>query len=838
MSAPCFQPNRLRINPWIACALLCLTLAAPAGAEGYWWHGFGSNFVDAPITCLASLDENVVASGPFNTIGGTPAQGVARWDGIGWHSMATPQLATCVATLDGILYAAFTNGWVMRWNGNSWGAIGTGFSNVLAITEYNGEVVIGSSGGVWRWTGSTWTTIGGGVTSQNRSVSALAVLGDTLVVSGSFTEVGGVPAKGIARWDGSTWSAFGAGTSGGVGALLVHDGTLYIGGNFQFAGSAQASNVARWNGVQFQALGAGLTSPFQNSVKTLSVFQGDLYAGGSFDHSGEAEIDNLARWDGSNWQPVGMDPEQVVEALLVHNGGLYVAGSKRAGNGSGSMNILRFDGATLRSLAGGLDGPVESLQAYNDALVVSGNFLHAGSNQDGPMVSWTDQWLPLLGSRATALGVVQGKLVMGTSGLVLLREGTNWTNLGHIAGSFEDEVYAFAEYQGQLIAGGTDLGRWSGTNWQPLGSGVNGTIRALAVYNGELIVAGDFSQAGGAPAPRIARWNGSTWNSVGWGINGQVRALAIYEGDLIAAGTFTEAGGVAASGIARWDGTEWHGLGSGIGSPFGPIVNDVVVYGQHLVAGGFFTSAGGVSARCVGRWDGTSWSGLQNGTEHEVRALEVFNGSLYMGGQFQTVSGVGSSYLARWIDGGVPVTLLSFSATREGAAAVLGWAVSHDHDLVGFHVYRSVAGGPREQISTTLIAGRAHFEFVDNEAPLGAAEYWLLELDRGGGTTWHGPVVLSPSSGSLRPVKVLASPNPFATTTTITIEATVPVTADIFDLRGARIRRLPVNASDRSALTIAWDGRNDANENLASGIYFLRVEAADVLVWRRLVKVH
>ena len=33
--------------------------------------------------------------------------------------------------------------------------------------------------------------------------------------------------------------------------------------------------------------------------------------------------------------------------------------------------------------------------------------------------------------------------------------------------------------------------------WQALGAGTNGTIRALVVFNGELIAAGFFSQAGG-----------------------------------------------------------------------------------------------------------------------------------------------------------------------------------------------------------------------------------------------------------------------------------------------------------------------------------------------------
>jgi hypothetical protein len=38
-------------------------------------------------------------------------------------------------------------------------------------------------------------------------------------------------------------------------------------------------------------------------------------------------------------------------------------------------------------------------------------------------------------------------------------------------------------------------------------NGVNGTVRALTVYNGELIVAGDFTTAGGQVSFYWARWD-------------------------------------------------------------------------------------------------------------------------------------------------------------------------------------------------------------------------------------------------------------------------------------------------------------------------------------------
>ena len=70
--------------------------------------------------------------------------------------------------------------------------------------------------------------------------------------------------------------------------------------------------------------------------------------------------------------------------------------------------------------------------------------------------------------------------------------------------------------------------------WQSLGSGMDSYVRALAIYNGELIAGGDFFTAGGQGASRVARWDGGAWQSLGSGMNNSVQALAVYNNELIA----------------------------------------------------------------------------------------------------------------------------------------------------------------------------------------------------------------------------------------------------------------------------------------------------------------
>lgn len=88
--------------------------------------------------------------------------------------------------------------------------------------------------------------------------------------------------------------------------------------------------------------------------------------------------------------------------------------------------------------------------------------------------------------------------------------------------------------------------------WSALGSGMNGHVLALTVYNGNLIAGGNFNSAGWIPANYIAVWNGTSWDSLGSGMNESVYALTVYKDNLIAGGQFTIAGGNSANYLAEW----------------------------------------------------------------------------------------------------------------------------------------------------------------------------------------------------------------------------------------------------------------------------------------------
>lgn len=275
-----------------------------------------------------------------------------------------------------------------------------------------------------------------------------------------------------------------------------------------------------------------------------------------------------------------------------------------------------------------------------EQLIVCGSFTDAGGVVASNVASWDGTSWSALGAGVGGFGGGGG----GASALATLPNGTIvvgglFTTAGGVAAS--------------------NIATWDGAVWSPLGGGVglpNGEgVGALAVLpNGDLIVGGNFTTAGGVPANSIARWNGTSWSSLGTGVAGIVIALAVLpNGNLVAGGIFTAAGGTPANNIALWDGTAWAPLGAGVigGVGGGGIRALVVLPTGDLVAGGYFTTAGGAAASRVARWDGVSWSALGLGVGSGAGILDLAalpNGDLVAGGIFATAGGAAANGIARW----------------------------------------------------------------------------------------------------------------------------------------------------------------------------------------------
>jgi hypothetical protein len=68
-------------------------------------------------------------------------------------------------------------------------------------------------------------------------------------------------------------------------------------------------------------------------------------------------------------------------------------------------------------------------------------------------------------------------------------------------------------------------------------------------------------------------------------------------------------------------------------------------------------------------------------------------------------------------------------------------------------------------------------------------------------------------------------PNPFNPRVNIdfTLAADAPVTMEVYDIRGQRVRRLVDRTFPAGAHAVTWDGRDDAGRGLSTGTYLLQI---------------
>jgi hypothetical protein len=610
--------------------------------------------------------------------------------------------------------------------GPRWLPMGSGSSGpqgeaYASVVMPNGDLIVGGTfrfasglqvNNIARFDGTSWSALGSG--TEDTVLDLAVTPAGELIAGGLFATAGGVPARGVARWDGTSWSSLGQlPTGAGVYALTVlGNGQIVAGGIFP-------GNVAAWDGQAWSTLGS--VGGFVGALAVAS--DGALIAGGSFPGG-------VARWDGSSWTTIAGGVNAggyVTEIFSLPGGRLVVGGSFTSVGGVAAKNVARWDGAAWNAYGNGLPGGVFSLWADASGNVTAGT---AGQFEGvfTSMARWNGaSWVPLgpplsalvhdlivpYANRGT-LAVGEGLFSQGTFlGSIGLLEGNAWTSLGGVGPSGTiPAIYAIIPYPGagpdaapQAIVAGSFTGmsgiaanriaRWNGES-HPLGSGMNGSVSALALMpNGDVVAGGAFTTAGSVPASNIARWDGSSWSPLGAGINGAVSALVVTpHGDLIAGGRFSSAGGVPAFSVARWNGSAWSAIGDGIGAidgrPFATVMALAVMPDGSIVAGGdlfhgppekYPTAAGAIA-----RWDGTTWTPMPNSFDFEqVNTLIVLpNGDLIAGGGMflwgNVVRWNGSGWMT--LGAGLQGAVFSLGLRPDGALVAAGFLPQQGHVAV------------------------------------------------------------------------------------------------------------------------------------------------------------
>ncbi len=471
----------------------------------------------------------------------------------------------------------------------------------------------------------------------------------------------------------SAWDpSFGAGVTDGTirASAVYNDGSgdkLYLAGTMETLGGRDVELIGTWDGQSFGSIPGVSSGPFgldTPSIQSLLVFDDGsgpkLFVGGTFSFANFVSAGGIASWDGSQWSYLngGLRDESVfdsadINAMVVFDDGngpaLYAGGVFDGPVKQTTVvpNIAKWTGTEWVGLGDGLNGEVLSLEVFDDGtgavLVAGGRFTGSGNTPLGQVASW---------------------------------DGSTWTSRGDVTGDAVHALRVFDDGNGdRLYAGGSfsalngtpaaNIAVFDGTSWRRVRAGTNGVVSTLEVFDfgaGPVLhVGGNFTQADDMPVDRAARWNGDSWQAVGSGADGHVWDFVSFDpgsgARLHMVGSFTKAGGLHALNMANiLPGSDWQPVFEGGGAD--DSVLDMVVWddgsGEALYVGGMFTSIGGLQTNGIAKYDSQGWHALAEGIDSFgfVETLEVFddgNGeALYVGGYFQSVSGVNANGIVRW----------------------------------------------------------------------------------------------------------------------------------------------------------------------------------------------
>ncbi|MBL8748566.1 MAG: hypothetical protein JNK78_05355 [Planctomycetes bacterium] len=594
----------------------------------------GQPFVHvAVVSSLCEWNGDLVVAGTFDRAGGQPVNHIARWDGASFHPMGQGLVeiggdaeVRSLAVFNNELYVAGrfdTAGGlpapgIARWNGTNWSPCGSGLANPpaqqgegYALLVRGTELWVGgeftSAGGVSaanvaRWNGATFVPAGAGLGGR---VMSLAEFAGQVCAGGVFDSSGATPTGPRAAWNGSSWQSIGPVVSGeNPIALCSHGGALYAAGGWLSSTGGFFVPVTRWDGAQWTEVGGvagelvGQITPY---VQALASIGNELWVGGNFTRVGTPPLEGtvvastgVATFDGAAWQQRGggLGIDGTVAKMIPWRNGWVAVGNFASAGSAGAKHCAFFDGDRWQRL-GSFDYDVLDAVVFEDDLVVMGAFTAIDGAPIARMARLHDAtWSAFGGGFGPGvyppLATHDGNLYAGLYGQLQRWNGVAFTTVATVSGSIDDLhvhsdgnlYFTTATWNQHLVF------RWNGATATQIGT-ANSFTRCLGSHGGDLLLGGTFTAINGTPANLLARWNGSAWSSAGVTTAGySVDATAELDGQL-----YIGVNSGATTFVQRWNGSLWQSLGSGLGGApqclfADPATSSVRAFGAFFEAGG------------------------------------------------------------------------------------------------------------------------------------------------------------------------------------------------------------------------------------------------------------
>jgi uncharacterized repeat protein (TIGR01451 family) len=343
---------------------------AVTGQPSAWnpWMAYLGAFYQG-VSTISISGSNLFLGGDFTSVGGAARNNLAAIDAAtgkatGWDPNTEGSVFT-LAVAGGTVYIGgrfngmggqyrsnlaavdAATGQVKAWNPDA--AI-TPFTGVYALAAVGSTVYVGGTfyaiGGQYRNSLAAVDATTGQATAWDPnlegSVSTLTVAGGTVYVGGQFNSVGGQSRNNLAAVDAATGQvkAWNPNADGGVSALTVDGSTVYAGGPFTKVGGQTRNYLAALDAAS--GLPTAWNPNANNAVTALAVLNGTVYAGGTFTAVGGQTRDKLASVDAATglvtaWNP---SPGDSVVALTIYEGRVHAGGT-----------FGRMEGKNVRGLA-------------------------------------------------------------------------------------------------------------------------------------------------------------------------------------------------------------------------------------------------------------------------------------------------------------------------------------------------------------------------------------------------------------------------------------------------------------------------------------------------------